>query len=682
MSILEALLSPKQKAATGPGVGLVNGGGATPFILSEDPRKKAIQAVGVWRTNLWVRAAERTISTKIGAADAWLTDDEAERVTLESPEPQQAVAELIARPYRPIPGDPITAAPMTKRALWSITSRHMGVVGYSFWYLDQVDALNGAPLQTLYVHPARMLPATNGNGGLVGWVMDYGSDNPVAFETNEVIKFDLEPPDEGFLGTGLVESAIAKVEMSRLTDKHSNQVLASGGRKVGVYSPPAGSSVGEEAFKSIQRDLRAVSDMPDASKRSLVLKGPMEFTETSNTPGQLDLAAMSEMSRDGILALWGVPRSQLGMDVPAGLNSGATKDKDEAVLWENAIGPRIRNITEQVNTQLLPRFEDAAGRLIVTVKEPTYDDDAPRYDAAAKAAGQPLRNVERRAILGLGPIGDPALDDAVWLPVNMVPAFDAPAHDPDATKALGKAKIVNPRLTKQAAKALHAFLKEQGDRIGARIIKKGAAVERKPGDMDAIWNDKEENALLTKALSPFLIEEAKVGHKQATSRINGKAELTKPQAFDEAFLKGAMENVADRVVQVNKATKTALRKITETGVRLGMSPYELGRVVRGWVPPLDGDMAAWEPVVNGAERTFASELRAETIARTEMRYAENAATIATYEDVGIDKVEMMDGDDDEVCAARDGQVVTVAVALKHMEEEHPNGTLDFMPAAI
>ena len=42
-------------------------------------------------------------------------------------------------------------------------------------------------------------------------------------------------------------------------------------------------------------------------------------------------------------------------------------------------------------------------------------------------------------------------------------------------------------------------------------------------------------------------------------------------------------------------------------------------------------------------------------------------------------VEMVDGDEDEACAARNGQVVDLATALAEVEAEHPNGTLYLRP---
>jgi hypothetical protein len=87
-------------------------------------------------------------------------------------------------------------------------------------------------------------------------------------------------------------------------------------------------------------------------------------------------------------------------------------------------------------------------------------------------------------------------------------------------------------------------------------------------------------------------------------------------------------------------------------------------------------------VQRGADKTFASELRAATIARTELRMAQNTGTINSYTDAGVKLVQMVDGDDDEPCRIRNAMPpIPVAEARQHAMAEHPNGTLDFIPIA-
>ena len=70
-------------------------------------------------------------------------------------------------------------------------------------------------------------------------------------------------------------------------------------------------------------------------------------------------------------------------------------------------------------------------------------------------------------------------------------------------------------------------------------------------------------------------------------------------------------------------------------------------------PAQVGDLLEDAVLDNGA-KVF-DELRAETIARTEMGEALNGAAIDSYRDAGIGMVEVIDGDGDEACAAVNGR---------------------------
>ena len=58
-------------------------------------------------------------------------------------------------------------------------------------------------------------------------------------------------------------------------------------------------------------------------------------------------------------------------------------------------------------------------------------------------------------------------------------------------------------------------------------------------------------------------------------------------------------------------------------------------------------------------------------------FAYNAAALESYGALGVEKVEASDGDDDEECAERNGQTYSLAEA--EGIEDHPNGTLDWIP---
>lgn len=74
--------------------------------------------------------------------------------------------------------------------------------------------------------------------------------------------------------------------------------------------------------------------------------------------------------------------------------------------------------------------------------------------------------------------------------------------------------------------------------------------------------------------------------------------------------------------------------------------------------------------------------RAQLITRTEIMHSTRAASLAQSKaDPFVDRVQAIDGDYDEECAARNGEIYTIDEAEVVNGETHPNCTLCFVPAA-
>lgn len=138
----------------------------------------------------------------------------------------------------------------------------------------------------------------------------------------------------------------------------------------------------------------------------------------------------------------------------------------------------------------------------------------------------------------------------------------------------------------------------------------------------------------------------------ATGR--GRIGDASPKAVQHALKEGSK-----RVTQIDEWTRAQLRKRVKDAIEQGLSPAEAGAYIRQW---------------SGFD-----EYRAERIARTEMMFSFNASAAVTYGEYGVQQVVADDGDEDPECAERHGQVFTVDEALGI--EDHPNGTLDWLPVA-
>lgn len=606
---------------------------------SRNPQALMRQAQALFHTNGWVGTAVRTIVGRFTSLPWHLEDASDETVD--------------SGPVFDLMDDPIATRQgglRTRRDLWSLTGRHTVLCGTSFWYGDQAD-LAGIPLKFLYINPARMWPVQDKAGNLLDWVLDAdGTDydgNPlsgVPLGKENVHQFVLDPPDSGHFGIGIVERVWGKADLSRLSDQHARGVLASGGRLSGMVSPKNDAMLDPDAYESLVKDFRSIVSDPDAAKKLLIVKQPVDFTSMSASPQQLDLDAISRTTRDDIFALFQVPPSQAGVPGPGGLNSGETKKYDEAVLHQNAVHPLVVSFKETLQLIL-----DRVG-IDLEIDEPSFDDDTPKYEIAQKAQGLPLTNDQRLALVGLPPLGPTNGGNDIYLPVNL--ALVGSAQGEPVKAKLPERKSLE-RVLPSVKKAVASVLQAQRSEIARRVRERHSHLVKKPSDVTAWWDEKKWRQELEKALKPHLSGMAgRITLQVRQSIAPGKA------SFEDAVVGRILREAGKRITGITDTTREDIQKLLLQGLEQGLSPAELGDLIEN--------------------ATTFDEYRAELIARTETAIAYNEATTASYEEYGVTQVEVVDGDQDDVCADANGQVWSMEEAYSN-PIGHPQCTRDFLP---
>jgi phage portal protein BeeE len=665
-----------QKAMIGPGAYAMSDPGwsaAMNYGRWDTPRGMA-RAQALSHANPWIDKAERMICGRLSAMPWHLETDDDETVDDESPPELRAIVQLLERP------SPLTRPRVTWRDLLHITTRHLGVINVAAWYLDALD-VNGIPKEILYLNPARLTPVDDGTGD---WWLDkdanyQGSGKRLEFD--EVLLFNLVPPDIGWAGVGLVETAESKIQLSKFSDRFATQTYATGGRRGSWISPREG-RMPDDVFDALVAGLKNIAESPDATKRNIVSKGAIDVTPQASTPQELQASDIMSMTRDDLLLIWNVDIADAGVPGGAGLSSGQMRSQARQSTFENAIEPRADVIAETIQLLLLDRYKAAGIDVELVVEKPEWEDETPAYERAAKANILPLRNHERRAIVGLEPFGDPALDNAVWLPAGIYEAYQTPDAVTGATvepvvaitrpgiPLLGDGEVkagplgntrtsveqrITPKIRRDVEKVLAEFRRIAAEKAGA----KAAHLRGKPSDVDAVFNAAAFEKAMAKAIGPHLAGTASVVTAEARKSLGhlkpGKAEWT------DNVASYVLRRGGERVVEMAATSRADILAAIKNTVSPDLSIPELSAKLTDAV----GGLSTW------------SDERAEMIARTETMFAYNDSALKSYGEFGVERVEAIDGDEDTECADRNGRTYTLDESLTITD--HPNGTLDWVP---
>lgn len=358
----------------------------------------------------WFHKAGRKIANDIAALDWSVSDGDAEEGEAEA---------TLARPPLSIPFDrlpPIdqfqrllerpNAVQKTGRELLRKTQIHLDFAGVACWYLENGEG-GRLPTGLMTINPARMQPARDRAGRLIGWVMDLDSARPVTFEPDEILWFSTGNADEDddIWGTSVVEAVYSQVPLTDMMARHTANVLTTGGRLAGMMWPKE-RALTEAEYVDAQRAWRNVATDPDAGKRLLIFPEPMEYAAGASTPAEIGIPELATLNRDEILTAFPLNPHMLGVPLATGMNSGETMRHVRREYWEGTIHPRADLIEETIQVGLLARYEEASGTTYdFELAEPNLDD-APvlleRVEAfrALASAGFDEREAVKAAGLG------------------------------------------------------------------------------------------------------------------------------------------------------------------------------------------------------------------------------------------------------------------------------------------
>lgn len=250
------------------------------------------------------------------------------------------------------------------------------------------------------------------------------------------------------------------------------------------------------------------------------------------------------------------------------------------------------------------------------------------------------------------------------------------------------------KLAQQGARHLRKFFKDQGARIVGALPKSWdlaayADHKNRMKYQDGYWGrDDPEGALwwaaardVQKAVAVDWDEEDEIlrtlmdkfygtvgdrafGTAAATLGVDLEWTLANPNVAR------VMDKLGQRIVGISEQTRQDVIARIAAGQSEGLSLPQIADSIR--------DMF---------ETTYTS--RADAIARTETQVSYNLASQLGYQESGVvDTVEMVDNPDHTesydasdglTCAERDGMVVNIGQMDVHVDAEHPNGSLAFIP---
>ena len=568
----------------------------------------------------------------------------------------------------------------------------------------------GRPAQLWWVPHWMMEPAwdSEGNEFLTHYVYSPPGHRPIRIEAEDVLHFRFGfDPNNPRKGLSPLRTVMRELFTDAEAANYTASLLRNGAVPSIIVMPKDNVNIikGDDDLKATKAALLA-SFTGDRRGEPMAIGAPVDIEQFGYSPEQMDLASLRRIPETRAAAVLRLPPIVMGLLSGLEFATYANFREAERVAYRANLIPTYRNMAGTLHTQLLSRFEQSID--LFEVQFDTSQVEALQENADERAARWRGLYVDGLAELGearaeVGLTVDPAIHSIRRVPLAVleIPAGEqaAPPPTPPGTetrsysasgiKATAAQRNVILALQRDALRLEEAFTRDlepaldELGRLAERAYEEARVLVRAGGNGLEEKQTPEDEALAERIIQGMALSQwsqdalipAFDGHYLRTTEmtvgsintvLNLGVNLPDPVAREIVAAGGRRAGLLD----ITGDTRQAIFRSLADGRAAGEGPPALARRIRSQVPA-------------GRFTNAGSKYRAQLIARTETKFAQNQSSIATYREsdvvTGLLAFDNQTGYDDAECIARNGQVFTFEQAEAEMASEHPNATLSWGP---
>lgn len=365
----------------------------------------------------------------------------------------------------------------------------MGIYFNAFWLKVKRE---GAPLGLLRVPPTMITPL----GGMVplGYEINLGGQ-VLKVAPNELVHFRGYNPDNALWGLSPLETLRRVLAEEHAMGDYREHFWQNAARMGGIIERPADApDWSPEAKARFKAEWEALTSGGANSGKTAVLQDGMTWKEASFNAQQSEYLGGRKLTREECARAYHIPLPMVGILDHATFSNIKEQHKN---LYQDALGPWLAMIEQDIELQLLPEFEDTEGVYTeFNIAEKMQGSFEEQTTALQSAVGRPWMTAnEARARMNLPSLPDDA--DQLVTPLNVLVGGQASPRDSAppkallvATKAAGEGELdstlptVRVQHEKRWAEVLGRYFRRQESAVVSRLPKGKA-------QLADIWPDTE-----------------------------------------------------------------------------------------------------------------------------------------------------------------------------------------------
>lgn len=268
----------------------------------------------------------------------------------------------------------------------------------------------------------------------------------LVFAPHEVIVLKRLDPMNPFMGLPPLRAAIRAARRDFKAAVFDEAFFDNAAVVGGVIETPPGTS-GEQA-RTLRRQKEDRHASASKAHRMMILQGGMKFIPAQESHRDMQFLEMRGWDRDEILAVFGVPKSEVGLEPSTNIITGAGVLSENRGFWTRTLNPMMRAIEQAFFPQLFlaPSKGTVFGQFDREAVSALQADLTVALAQAAqlKGMGYPANMVNERLDLGMPNVG---WGDQPLVPAGTVPLSPEGVPEPAPIAALDEGFFEAPGLS-------------------------------------------------------------------------------------------------------------------------------------------------------------------------------------------------------------------------------------------
>lgn len=287
-----------------------------------------------------------------------------------------------------------------------MTFLHLELTGNSFWAI--IRGPNKTPVEMWPLMPNQMRIVPDETEFIKGYVYTANGQQ-IPFAPEDIIHHKYSNPSDLRWGMSTVQASARAIDTDSMAADYNRKFFYNSAQPDAVLYTDK--YLDEKTWLRIKDQFQNMYGGTANAHKTAVLENGLKYQAMNPNQREMEFLKSREFNRDMILAMFGVPKSVLGMDASM---SRANAETAEYVFAKGTIRPKMLRLTAGIQEKLAPQFDK---RLVVSFADPVPEDKDFKRQERKELANLVITVNEAREDMGLDPV---AGGDKLYINANMV----------------------------------------------------------------------------------------------------------------------------------------------------------------------------------------------------------------------------------------------------------------------